>query len=105
MFFRLWTRAPWTAIVVRGPAGFGRRDAGRLEGIGRLREIDEGQLLDLNAAALGQVHRHRGLADQALVGEVLAGGDDAVHVEGLLEIVLELAAAARLRDVAQVIDD
>src|SRR3954463_15941619 len=98
MLRRLWTRAPCTAIVVRtgGVA---------LEGIGRLRQVHERQLLHRHVAAACQLQRHRRLADHSLLRQVLAGGDDAADVERLLEMILELAAAARLRDFLQMIDD
>jgi hypothetical protein len=66
MFFRLWTRAPCTAIVVRGAEAFSGllrafcHDGGfvaALEAMRRLRQ-EEGELLHLYIASFREMHRH-----------------------------------------------
>src|SRR5713226_7624102 len=80
MFRRLWTRAPWTEMVVLGAPR-----AAFLFGTRRLRE-EERELLDVDAAPLGQQYRRRRLADQPFIGEVLARGRHTRHVEVLPEV-------------------
>src|SRR5262249_5976602 len=118
---RLWTRAPCTAMVVRAAAfGAPRPSApgagadggvflrfrfGRaLEAIGWFPRVEEGQLLHVDVALLREAHRRGGLAQQSLVGQVLARRGHAAHVEVPPEMVLDLAARARLADVAQVVE-
>ena len=68
-------------------------------------EIEERRLLHLDVAPARQVHRQRRLADQALIGEVLAGRHDAADVEMALEMLLDLGRRARLAGVPQVAQD
>src|SRR6266545_7789453 len=90
MFFRLWTRAPCTAIVVRGSDTRGFAEL--LEGIGRILDVKEGQLLHLDMALLREMHRHGRLADQPAIGQVFARRGHAAHVEVAVEVCLELVA-------------
>src|SRR4051794_21632444 len=76
-FFRLCTRAPSTAIVVRTAP----RAAPRLEAIGSLREREERQLLNGHVALPGEMHGYRRLADESLVREILTRGRDSADVE------------------------
>src|SRR3954454_3159417 len=71
MFFRLCTRAPCTAMVVRAEARDGFRLAVDLEAIGSALEVKEGQLLHVDIAFPGELHRRGSLADEPLVGQVL----------------------------------
>src|SRR5262245_21082545 len=73
MFFRLWTRAPWTAIVVRAAPRAGL--AIGLELIGNFSHVNEGELLHLNVADFGQPGWCGSLADEAASREVLACDD------------------------------
>src|SRR5687768_5513027 len=81
MFFRLCTRAPCTAIVVRGAAR-GARVTGRA-GLARtmtLLDMEERELLHAESAPLGQANGQRCLADDAQIREVLAGDGDTLHI-------------------------
>src|SRR5581483_7761372 len=98
MPLRLCTRAPCTATVVRA-AGL------RLELIARLGEVDERELFDARRALLREARRHRRLADQPLVGEVLARGGHSADAEVSREVILDLPARPRLADVAEMLDD
>src|SRR3954465_2525950 len=104
---RLWTRAPWTAIVVRGPG----RPAIVLRGPGRSAALaitrlrgEERQLFDGDVAPLVQQDRRGRLADQAEVRQVFARGGHAAHIEGLLEVILDVAARPDVAVLAQVGD-
>src|SRR6266700_5697243 len=79
MFFRLWTRAPCTAIVVR--AAVFASDAPVLEFIRRFPRVDERQLLHLDAALLGEMGGCRDFGNESLVGQVLARRRHPFHVE------------------------
>src|SRR5262245_29970941 len=106
MFLRLWTRAPCTAMVVRGD-GFaldGLLPAVDLAAISSPLDVEEGQLLHLDVAPPGELHRRRGLADQPLIGEVLTGRRDATKVEVPLEMVLDLGTRPHLTDLTEVVD-
>src|SRR5262245_54452655 len=79
MFLRLWTRAPWTAIVVRAAARFrvpGAAPRGLFVGIVEIVSTQgkEGELLYLNVTSPGQLDRQGRLADEPAIGEVLARG-------------------------------
>src|SRR5438093_393566 len=87
MFLRLCTRAPCTAIVVRA-ALFGAV----LGAIRWFSQIKESHFLHLDVALLGELHWRRGLADETLVGQVLARRSHAAHAEVALEVALDLAA-------------
>src|SRR6185369_4061527 len=93
-FFRLWTRAPWTAMVVRA--------VGLLMA---LASMEEGELLDVDIASLGKADGQRDLADEAAVGEVLAGGGDTLDAEVALEVVFDLGDGAGFADFAEVVED
>src|SRR5579863_10074031 len=76
MFLRLCTRAPCTAMVVRAEARDEFRLAIDLEAIPLFLEVEEGQLLHFDVALPGELNGGRGLADQSLVGQVLARRGD-----------------------------
>src|SRR2546423_6830852 len=109
MFFRLWTRAPCTAIVVRGaalpaPFGGGKVEGGTffrfrftptLELIRWFPRVKEGEFLHQDVALLGEADGRRGLAEETLIREVLTCGGDAAHVEVPFEMRLDLVARAR----------
>src|ERR1035441_135815 len=80
-FFRLWTRAPCTAMVVRAPAL-----AMLLEVIGHLPQVDERQFLQNHVTHLRKLNRCGGLADVSLVGQVLARRGHSFHIEVALEM-------------------
>src|SRR5262245_44045823 len=71
------------------------------------RSIDreEGQLLHVDVAPLGQPYRHGGLADDALVREILTRRDDVPDVEVAGEVVFDLGARSRFGHVPQVLDE
>src|SRR5689334_24890539 len=95
MFFRLWTRAPCTATVVRM--------SGRLVlfAIGE----KERQLLQRRGTALRRAHRRRRLGNDVLIGEVLARGGHPHHAVAARKVRLEVAGRAHVACVAQVIED
>src|SRR5688500_3228089 len=102
MFFRLCTRAPCTAIVVRASAfAFLPAEGARLPLIRGLAEMEEGELLHLEVAPPGQLHRHARFADQALIGEVLTRRGHVRHVVVPLEVVFDLRARPGLPGFAQ----
>src|SRR6476620_3478887 len=84
MFFRLWTRTPWTAMVVRAAGRGGAFEA--LELIRSFSHVDERQLLHHHVAAFGELDRCGDLGDDALVGQVLAGGGHSFDIEVALEV-------------------
>src|SRR6516162_3121304 len=77
MFLRLWTRAPCTAMVVRTDAFDEPRLPFDLEAIRSSLEVEEGQLLHFDGAPPGELDRRGGLADEPLVGQILARRRDA----------------------------
>src|SRR5262245_50745938 len=97
-FLRLCTRAPWTAIVVRG-AGFGACfpifSTAELDAIPWLPRVEECEFLHLDGARLRESDGRRGLADEPPVGEVLAGCGHAADAEIPLEVPFDLAPRAR----------
>src|SRR5204863_3414656 len=124
---RLWTRAPWTEIVVRR-ALLLRRPLAPLVRIvpfvlsvirhpsfviptatmqrpDRRFRYEEGELLQRDVAAPGEQDGRRGLVDEPDVGEVLARGRDADDGVGLLEVILDVAAGADVAVLAQEVDD
>src|SRR5262249_40670743 len=123
MFLRLCTRAPCTATVVRAAAlgaplvsplgcGAAARAAffrffltAELVAILWFPRGKEGQFLHVHVALLGEADRSGGLADEALVGEVLASRGHAAHVEVSFEVVLDLAARPRFAHFAQMVHD
>src|SRR4051794_14464371 len=94
-FFRLCTRAPCTAMVVRaeGRALATTPLARRGGGAG---ESEERQLPRLQFAPPGQLPRCARLADQPLVGEVLARPGHPLDAEVAPEVVLDLGGRAGL---------
>src|SRR2546425_6384260 len=99
MFFRLCTRAPCTAIVVRAAVLVTVREA-----ILWLSDVKECELLHFDVALPGKMARGRSLADEPLIGEILARQSDAADVEIPFEVVLDLGAGSRFARLAQMID-
>src|SRR5215831_2525961 len=99
-FLRLCTRAPCTAMVVRadGLALFA------LLAIGGPRGVEKRQLFHVDVAPLGEANAQGRLADQALVGEILASSGDAFDAEIAAEVVLNLGGGPGFAHFAQVID-
>src|SRR5581483_7436082 len=94
MFLKLWTRAPWMAMVVLA-----------LPLIGRLVLIEKCQLVDAGSAGLSQTHGQRGFADQALIGEVFADVSHAADAEIALEVIVNFGGGARFAYFLQVFHD
>src|SRR5438445_5121569 len=86
-FFRLCTRAPCTAIVVRGAGLAGAALA--LPAIGHLGGVEERQFFHLDIALPGEPHGQRRLADQPLVSQVLTRAGYAFDAVVLAEVVLD----------------
>src|SRR5688500_13853710 len=106
-FFRLCTRAPWTATVVRiavrrGAASGAPASLRPLRAIGSVRK-EERQLLERRGAALGGAHGRRRLGHEVPIREVLAGGGHAVDAEGAREVAVDLAGGANVARVAQIV--
>src|SRR5579859_266811 len=95
---RLWTRAPWTAIVVLGAVR-----AEDLVGIRRLGR-EEGELLHRDVAAPRQQDVGGRLVDHADVGQILARRRDSFDRVRLPEVVVDVAAGADVAVLAQVIE-
>src|SRR5262245_22323155 len=95
MFFRLWTRAPCTAIVERASIFLA------LELIGRLSEINEGELLHLDIAALCQLCRNRRFSNHPTICKKLAGRRYPSDAEVPLEIMFDVARRSRFADFPQ----
>src|SRR6266403_5109917 len=97
-FFRLCTRAPCTAIVVRAdallPAPAFFFIAG-LEVIGRFPQVDERLFLNHDVAPLRELHGRRGLTDEPLIGQVFACRGHPLNVEIPLEVSLDLGRRPR----------
>src|SRR5688572_15746343 len=112
MFFRLWTRAPCTAIVVRGSVrGFRTsarlrpsRPGDRSEAIARSRSMEESELLHVHVAPLRQTRGRRGLADEPPVGQVFARGRHPLDADMAREVRLDLAARPGIAGFAQIVD-
>src|SRR4051812_13182753 len=92
MFLRLCTRAPCTAMVVRAGARDAFRLAVDLVAIRSSLEVEEGQFLHFDIALPRELYRRRGLADEPLVGQILARRRDAADIEVPLEVALDLRA-------------
>src|ERR1700677_4231662 len=102
MFLRLCTRAPCTAMVVRAVAL-----AAGLPVLELIRDFsgkDERQLLHRHIALLRKLDRRRGLADEPLVGQVLARCRHPLHVEVPFKVGLYLCRRTRFSHLAQVIE-
>src|SRR5260370_27587212 len=102
MFLRLWTRAPCTAMVVRA-AVFAIAVA-VLEPIRLFPHIHKRHLLDHNVAPLGELDRCRRLADEPLVGQILARRCHTLYVEVSLEVVLDFGRRTRFTHLPQMVD-
>src|SRR5215475_7135620 len=99
IFFRLCTRAPRTAIVVRGAAR-----AGISEGIAALFHVNERELLYFDIALLREMRRYRDFADNFLVHEILARQRDSFDPEVSSEVIFDLDARPRFAGLAQMIN-
>src|SRR5579862_5424040 len=96
-FLRLCTRAPCTAMVVRG-AG--------LETIGRLRiDVEECQFLDVDVALFRQAHGERNLADVPLVGKILERDAGAFNPIVAVEMIVDLSGRSGFAYFAQMFED
>src|SRR5690242_17856349 len=76
-----------------------------LPGIGSIRPAEKCRLADADVAAPGQADGQLRLADEALVGEILARAGDAFDAEIALEVVLDFGNGARFTGLRQVLDD
>src|SRR5262249_22443372 len=101
MFLRLWTRAPCTATVARALGFVGDF----LEGIASFAQMHERELLDAGAALLREPRRDRYLADETLIGEVLARPAHTAEVEVSNEVIVDLATGPCLTHLAQMLED
>src|SRR4051794_20961531 len=104
MFLRLCTRAPCTAIVVRAEPLDEFRLPFELEAMRVFLKIEESQLLHFNVALPGELNRSRGLADESLIGKVLARRCHTADLEVPLEMVLDLGARPHFANLAEVIE-
>src|SRR5689334_24958613 len=98
MFLRLWTRAPCTAIVRRAVLVCAFP-------LAIMPPVDERQLLDFDVALLRQSNGDRCLADDALVGQILAGGRHVTDIVIALEIVVDLPARAGFAGLLEVLEN
>src|SRR5215204_3178665 len=81
MFFRLWTRAPCTAMVVRAATFLRSTFMRRAEktrsavsyGSGAPADVEKREFLDHDVALFGQARGTRHLAEQLAIREVFAG--------------------------------
>src|SRR5215470_18870813 len=89
-FFRLCTRAPRTAIVVRGA-----ERAAASEGIARLFHMNECQLLHFDVALLCEMRRNRNLADDLLIGKILACQCGSFDSQVPFEMIFDFDARSR----------
>src|SRR6266540_835777 len=114
MFFKLCTRAPWTAMVVRGALTVRLAEAVfvalDLELIWRpcaVEEggVEEGRLFDGDVAMFGEAQRQRSLADDSLVGQVLTNGSEAGHTVGALKVMFNLFGGAGFAHFFEVFSD
>src|SRR5690242_19233575 len=98
MFLRLWTRAPWTAMVVR---------AAGLPVIGwwLQRDVVKGEFLHLDVAVPGEADGSLGFAKEAFVGEVFAGGDHVSDAHIAAEVVADFGGGAGFADFTEMVDD
>src|SRR6185369_14695942 len=101
MFFRLCTRAPCTAMVVRAALTAGWAV---LVAILRFPHIYERLFLHQDVASLRELNGSRNLADEPPVSQVLARRRDSLHVEIPLEMGLDLGRRTRFAHLAQVIE-
>src|SRR5579883_2487575 len=102
-FFRLWTRAPCTAIVVRAA---GLAAAVRvLPGIGWRAPTEKCEFVHVDVAPLGEPDGERRFADQPEVGQVFAGAGNAFDAEVALEVVFDFGGGAGFGDLLQVFEN
>src|SRR5262249_50792136 len=94
-FFRLCTRAPCTAMLVRGA---GRLRADCLPVISRFGGVEKRQLLHVDVALLSETDRQWRFADETLIGEVFAGAGDTFDAVGPLEVMFDFGCGPRLAD-------
>src|SRR6187200_986852 len=102
MFFRLWTRAPCTATLVRAAAPVRPFELEWFLGIGA--GVEKGELLHVGGAALGQANRGGGLGDQPATGQVFTGGHDVADTVVTREMRFDFAAGADLSGIPQVVE-
>ena len=76
-------------MVVRAEVLVGLRLALDLEAIRWFPDEEEGQLLHGDVALSGELYRHGRLANESLVGQILARPGDAAEVEVSPEVVFE----------------
>src|SRR5215510_15548338 len=105
MFFRLCTRVPCTAIVVRTPL-VPTACAGRMSALLAIDPTwhEERELLQRRRAALGGANRRGRLDDQVAIGEIFAGRRDALDSEVAREVVLDVARRSDLAGIAKVVE-
>src|SRR5689334_19815315 len=94
-FFRLWTRAPFTSMVVR-----------MLRGLLAIHALGphERQLLERGGAAFGGARRRRRLHDEPLVGQIFAGRHHTLDAERAREMVVDLARRPDVAGLAQEVE-
>src|SRR5262245_5770924 len=92
-FFKLCTRAPCTAIVVRAAGTFALAFVEdlipNLELIRRIPEVNKRHFLHFHVASLRQLHRSGRLADQTAIREVFASRRDAANAEIAFKIIFD----------------
>src|ERR1044071_4132126 len=102
IFFRLCTRAPCTAMVVR--ASVRAVTAAVLEFIRWIPREDERQLLDYDVTFFGDLQRRRNLDEEAEVGQVLAGHSHSFQIEVALKPGLDLSRRTRFPHLPEIIE-
>src|SRR4051794_17419410 len=95
MFFKLWTRAPWTAMVERIVVRAG------LDAIVRVPNVYECQFLHGHVAHFRQLNGSGNLRDQAAIRQILAGEGGAFDIEVPAEVGIDLRRGSCLAHVAQ----
>src|SRR5581483_1832422 len=103
IFFRLCTRAPCTAMVVRA-LGFAGAPA-VLPDIGRVRSAEEGQFVDVHVTPLCKPHRERSLPNQAAIGQIFTRKRHPFDPKIAPEVVLDLGRGARFANIFKVLDN
>ena len=66
--------------------------------------MEERELLHLDVAPLGELRRRGRLADEPLIGQVLARRRDPFDAQVPREMILDFGDRARLADLAQVVE-
>src|SRR5262245_28610584 len=105
MFFRLCTRAPCTAIVVRTPPLAFTACAGRMSALVAIDPTwhEERELLQRRRAALGGANRRRGFGEEAAIRQVFAGRCHPLDAEIAREVILDVAGRSDLARVAKIV--